>query len=314
MDLEQLPLASLSNDTSFEMDDIVDFSNLFEVRSCQSQPILPRLTPRQVSYKNVADMPLSSPKTITPMTPMEELRELAMSKKRASRDFGSLCQGPVSYVRDMGELEPTNKRGKTYKASSALHLACCQPNIQVHQIRELLLADPSAAARPEVLESIRSVYNPALNLMESRRVKEPYRYPVNLAIRYVQSADVIEMLVAAAPEVLLQRDGLEEQVTVAILLHHRPKDVRTLDIVLLEQPKAPALTDRHYNTPLHIAVAYGAEKTAVRHLDILYPMAMQRRNFYNKTPLEMAQQTTAQCDLAVVDYLWQQQAKDQRTY
>ena len=201
--------------------------------------------------------------------------------------------------------ERPNKRMKRQVDNDLLHRACCDPNVTVDDIAQLLLQDPTALGREVSLSTIRTVYNPICNKYETRSIPEAYKYPLNLAIEHGASFDVLEMLVTADPSILLKKDGLQGENSLLILLKRPHTCCKTVDMLLLQDPRCAKAPDRHMNTPLHVACCWGASLEIVRHLCIIHRASLASRNFHGRTPLQVAQANTYSCSQSneIVQYL-----------
>jgi len=133
-------------------------------------------------------------------------------------------------------------------------------------------------------------------------------YPLNLAIAYGASSQVLERLASAAPMVLTMRDGKLNggrsfTTSLHALMRHRPRDIALADTILLMFPASASATDGHQNTALHIAIQNGASLEIIHHLVALNPAALHQRNFQGRTPLELAQTYSMLCSAEVAEYL-----------
>jgi hypothetical protein len=200
------------------------------------------------------------------------------------------------------------------REESALHRACCREGVTPVEIFQLLQGDPTAASRPEVLYSHRQVYDPSAGQGQLRLAREPYRYALNLAIYHRQSADVLDMLMNVAPDVLVSPDGKERENPLCVLVKCSPGDVDSVDRMLLLKPKCVAFRDRNGNTALHLAATRRTALDAVRHMCILYPESQRMRNRHGKTPLGLATHYTSTCPEAVANYLLDQQQQHTALY
>lgn len=198
----------------------------------------------------------------------------------------------------------------TRGSEDRLHRACCRKMINFGEIREILRRDPLSAARPATLRTNKTAYVPQKRSVENKRVKEPYRFALNLAIKYKAPSSVLHMLIEAAPEVLLQPDGAMREASLSILLRNRPSDTKTVDRMLLVRPRCAALRDRHSNTPLHIACSHGAPIDTVRHLCIMAEESSDWRNFHNQTALDVARRSSI-LNERVAEFLWEKQRSRQ---
>jgi len=188
------------------------------------------------------------------------------------------------------------------QADCQLHRACTNKNVTVEQVDNLLRRDPSAASKGISIKSVKPTYNPLSQTTEEKPVRESYRYPLNIAIKNKASPKVIEMLITAAPSVLLLKDGSLEECTLSILLKNPPQCpagqdngkvlVDLVDKILLSEPKCAAFLDRRRNTPVHVACMRAAPLDVFRHLHILYKEAFVVRNDNGNSPLDLAHQHT----------------------
>lgn len=137
--------------------------------------------------------------------------------------------------------------------------------------------------------------------------KEPYTYPLNLAIRYKVCNQVLDMLVDAAPQVLTRVDGSLRETPLAVVLKYQPKNVTLFDKLLLDCPSAAMVKDRYDNTITHIGARQGVDVEMVRHMVILHPESLAQRNFHGLTPCELAQQRTSLGTDAVATFLLEKQ-------
>jgi len=193
------------------------------------------------------------------------------------------------------------------RKSSLLHLACCRPGVTVDEVRDILSRDPGAASRPVSLETYRMVYNPVRRVRVKKAVTS-YRYPLNLAIKYGASGDVLGVLVDAAPSVILHKDGAMEETSLSVLIRYSPADVETVYRILtaLGEECASRLprADRHHNTCVHVAATRpGVSVEVLRHLVGAFPETLLAENFHGKSPLDLAREQTVNCSDRVVTYL-----------
>jgi hypothetical protein len=189
---------------------------------------------------------------------------------------------------------------------SALHEVICRrgSNLTVAELDVILNQDPKAASRPFLMKKVKKVYNPVSWKVESKVVPETYQYPLNLAISYKASPDVLDYLVEVAPQVLSLQDG--KSCSLHILLHHKPTDVVSADMMLLKKPEMVSWTDFKKNSALHVAASCGASIQTVQHMTVVYPEALLQPNFHGQIPLELAQRMSSVCSEEVCDYLWNQ--------
>jgi hypothetical protein len=157
------------------------------------------------------------------------------------------------------------------------------------ELQDLLLVDPEAIRRPVTTPG--ELY--------------PYKYPLNLAIHYNATADVIRLLLEADPTVTSLPDGDENQGSLHILIHRQrdhPDILPLVDSFLLAHPTCTQIQDSHGCVPLHTAVYHQAELDIIRHLVIIYLEALRIENHYEETPVAMATQLGA-VSLQVTNFL-----------
>lgn len=261
--------------------------------------------------------------------PFDALKDLARSKQSAEGNsiekdktprvasvFGQPSETFMRILQNEG-MEPASKKqkeesqGDDVPSPDALHQACRQKPT-VAALDEILRKDPHAASRPIRLTTSKKIYNIQKGCIEERTVPESYRYPLNIAMAYQASAEVIERLVTAAPEILTSMDGPprgkqdhSSLTALHILLRHQPNDTASVDMMLLKQPKVANLVDGCGNTPLHTAVVHGASIKTIHHLNLFIPDHIKQRNGNGCTPLQLAQSLSF-CSQRVVGYLWKE--------
>jgi hypothetical protein len=156
------------------------------------------------------------------------------------------------------------------------------------ELQDLLLLDPEAIRRPVTVPD------------------EPYKYPLNLAIHYNATADVIRMLLEADPTVTSLPDGVENQGSLHILLrqHCNRRDILPLvDSFLLAHPACAQIQDSNGCVPLHMAVHHQVELDIIRHLVIIYPEALRIQNRHQETPVALAMQLGSESLTCVATFL-----------
>lgn len=185
-----------------------------------------------------------------------------------------------------------------------LHRACCKPQVSLQEIEDILQWLPiTATSQSHTITTTVSVYNPRLQKVERLTQKQPFTYPLHLAIYHKSAFSVVQRLVQTDSSILGVLDGTNRESPLALLLRIAPNDTQTLDLLLHWYPKAAALTDRYESTPLHVACCRGSPLHTVSQLCAVYPQAIHRRNFHGKTPLELSQQMTAHCSDDVALFL-----------
>jgi hypothetical protein len=230
--------------------------------------------------------------------------------------FDSLLAIPVQHTtlkHSLASADPQKSKkpriNLSTNARNELHVLCCKTDVSVAEIQDAIARDPSAPSRQATVPVRRKVYNPVTCKLETKRTCESYKYPLNLAIRYKASLDVITTLLAAAPEVSDLADGPQQEKSLHIVLKHSPRDMKAVDTLLLHNPKPISPFDRIRNTVLHTACRYGASLSVIRHLIIMFPDALHTRNFHNESVAELAQRHSVMCTQEVASYIMQQTNK-----
>ena len=78
--------------------------------------------------------------------------------------------------------------------------------------------------------------------------------PVNIALHHGASMQVMDLLIRAAPEMLLAQDGPKKDTfTLQLALRTRPKDTDLLVKIVNAQPWVAQTKDSRGNYPLHMA-------------------------------------------------------------
>jgi hypothetical protein len=306
---------------SMDVDEELDFGLDFPAQTVTNSPVStavdtfaqPQKTaarqPRMVSMEDIS----SISKTATPrkednLTPYDSLRLLVKSKKQGLK---RLKKGHA-VIEDESEPSPTPKRRKVADPS-LLHRACSSRNISLESVQEILHVDPAAASRQHTLFTEEKVYNYLSHHIETKKVRESYTYPLNMALAKAASVAVVKSLIEADKAVLTRKDGLEQEGSLHILLKQQGNNTSTVDAILVANPSSVLVEDRHFNTPMHVACRSGASMDVIRHLWILYPEALTKRNFHGLTPLDVARNNSHLCSDEVASFLWQKVLDTDRT-
>jgi hypothetical protein len=302
---------------SMDVDEELDFGLDFPVQSASNVPASttidtlekPLQTPaRQLRMVSMEDMS-SLRKATTPrkqednLTPYDSLRLLVKNKQQGVKRS---TQGHA-VIEDESEPSPTPKRRKVADPP-LLHRACSTRNLSLESVQgicSILREDPGAASLQHTLFTQEKVYNYLTHQIETKTVRESYTYPLNMALEKTASAAVIKSLIEADKDVLAKKDGLEQEGSLHILLKHQRNNTNTVDAILFANPSSVFVEDRHFNTPLHVACRSGASMDVIRHLWILYPEALTKRNFHGLTPLDVARNNSHMCSDGVASFLWQ---------
>jgi len=181
----------------------------------------------------------------------------------------------------------------TQDLPTPLHYLCHRKDTSVKEVQLVLEADRSALSTSACLYYISNpMYyprNPKVRVI--KKVREPFTYPLHLAIKNKLSDDVIKTLIAEAPEILMAKDGMQRSTPLHVLLKYKPptKDDHDLfDFMLAKFPEALTMLDRHDETPLHVACRSGITKGLIERLIKMCPEAIVIRNFHGKAPHEVA--------------------------
>jgi len=229
------------------------------------EPGFDRYVPRMVSYEDLYE-------------------DMSTEGKRASAN-ATFQERPAKKRRNLLPLPSPSEEIRDEEGEDTsvplLHRVCCRPTITAGQIDQLLGKDRLAASRS---------FNVVVKTTEGK--KEPYSYPVNLAIKHGLNKEVVEKLVAAAPSVLMLKDGNSRETTLHVLARYYRQEYKDVfNNILLNSPRSAAVLDRNQDTPLHIACQNNISLGAVRNLCILYPQAVTLVNKQDKTPLELLERS-----------------------
>lgn len=311
-----------------KMEDFFDTNASLPKQSPPAVEQTAQMAPRMVSVDSMPSMAAQMKSKASKPTPYDSLKSLVESKKNNTlkRTAWGMTSSP-SMLNATFNLIPTEetkpssflrqafygnkttetapKRRKVQPVLS-LHQACAEGSIE--EIEAALSGDATAAGKPLSISTEKQVYNRVTNKVEKKSVKASYSFALNLALQKKLDAETIDKLVEAAPEVLSVADGQSREYSLHVLLKNMPEDLTSVDMILLKNPSVVSLTDRHFNTALHIACANGASIDIIRHLCILYPEALTMRNFHGQTPVELARRG-AVCSDEVSEYLWEKLAE-----
>lgn len=227
----------------------------------------------------------------------------------------SLQQFPVpsSRTRKLDDVLTKAEQNPKYKAASMdqlslLHNSCKLYPDTVMVVESALRMDPDAIRRP-----VPMVCNPGSNnaaeggidqtaASRKRRALERFSYPINIALKYNASLEVVELLAQEGPDVLEEPDGPDAcgSLTTALGLG-RGNDV--VELLIGINPACAKTLDRHFNTPLHTIIrAQTATMDVVKAVYNAYPPAVTMVNFHKETPLDVAARSES-CPEAIVNFL-----------
>jgi len=200
------------------------------------------------------------------------------------------------------------------QTNTYVHQACQLFPKSVDIIRSALQSDRDAVRRYEKLEQLKLNSTMKWGLMKNkiplfnvkkRRVMESYRLPINIALKYKASNEVIKLLIDADPTTLLLPDGNDDYHSLIIAIKTKPNDLSMIELLLVSNPKCIMMTDRRQNYPLHIACSKGSNLNVIRFLYNQYPVSAIKKNFNGETGLDIAQRNAVICDEDVIDFLQQ---------
>jgi hypothetical protein len=192
---------------------------------------------------------------------------------------------------------------------SRLHRLCCSKSATVSEVKAILAVDPEAIRRRVAVRTLKQASKDKTTHAHGHRhlQREPMTYPLNLAIHHKVSSDVILFLLGVDPTVCLRPDGrmLESSLHILLRIRHRHDLFQLVDCFLKANPACAWTIDGRNQVPLHVTVAFGAELNIVRRLCTAFPQALQVRNRYGHTVMDMAAHRHLTCSPVVAEYLWQ---------
>jgi hypothetical protein len=185
-------------------------------------------------------------------------------------------------------------------SDSLLHNSCKLYPETFGVVESALQLDPQAIRRPvpTVCCSIASLERSGLT------PRETYSYPINIALKYKASLEIIELLVAEGPDVLSKPDGPNESGSLGIALSLNA-EVAVIEALLAGNRACASVPDKHANLPLHVAVrSHSPTFNMVERLYQANPSALTARNFNGETPLGVSTRS-ATCPEKILDFLQQ---------
>jgi hypothetical protein len=267
--------------------------------------------PRMVSIEDMSSLRETTTKKEVDPTPYYSLRLLVKNKQQGMKRSleGRTCIEDNStsscFLHALKQTQHAPKRRRVADPF-LLHRVCCSRNLtlDLENVQGILREDPAAASRQHTLFTEEKVYNYLSHHLETKRVRESYSYPINMALEKDADTTVLKSLIDADKTVLARKDGLEQEGSLHILLKHQRNNTDAVDAILAANPSAVLVEDRHFDTPLHVACRSGASIDVIRHLWIMYPGALAKRNFQGLTPLDVAQTNGQMCSDEVAYFLW----------
>jgi hypothetical protein len=271
------------------------------------------MQPRMVSMEDISSIKRTTTRKQGNLTPYDSLRLLVKNKQQGVKR-STECHTVIEDYSTSSFLrtQPAPKQRKVTDPS-VLHQACSNRNLSLESVKGILREDPGAASRQHTLFTEEKVYNYLSHHLETKKVRESYTYPLNMALEKDADATVIKALIDADRAVLGGKDGLEQEGSLHILLKHHQNNANIVDAILVANPSSVMVEDRHFNTPLHIACRSGASMDVIRHLLQWHPDALAKRNFQGLTPLDVARTNGHMCSDGVAYFLWQKVQEAHRT-
>lgn len=198
------------------------------------------------------------------------------------------------------------------RKAALLHRSCKLFARNAEIIASALLLEPDEARLAEPTDcgiqvSFENTNNEATTKSKKLRyskqslVQETFHFPVNIALKNAASPQVVEIVAKAAPGILVKPDGPEQvgSLGIALMVIDNWCDDPTIankivDVLLAVNPDCAQGTDKHGNTPLHLAGRTNclSIETITKIYDA-HPESANQRNFNGRTPLQVAQINTS---------------------
>jgi hypothetical protein len=306
--LDSLSVGSLDVDEAFD----------FPVQAAITAPAeesqqTAAMKPRMVSMEDISSIRKATTQKEVKLTPYDSLRLLVKNKQQGVKrstechtviEDDSTSSFPRAFLSDK-QTQPVPKHRKVTDPFLLHQQASSNRDLSLETVQGILREDPGAASRQLALFTERKVYNYLSHQLETKRVRESYTYPLNMALEKGVNADVIKSLIDADKAVLGKKDGLEQEGSLHILLKHHKNNGKMVGAILVANPSSVEVEDRQFNTPLHVACRSGASMDVIRHLWVMYPGALAKRNFQGLTPLDVARTNGHMCSDGIAYFLWQ---------
>jgi hypothetical protein len=242
----------------------------------------------------------SSARSLLKQTSSQSLKDLSkkvdvsslLPPQHASGLNGTNHGSSTSGNKNSNNDPSNNSMQPNMDASSLLHQSCRLYPTTAAVVESALRIDPDA---------VRQAVPVTVENGQSKKPQNIYGYPVNVAITHGGSMEVIQMLVEAGPDVLVQKDGTDGSGSLGIALMSNC-GIDIVNLLVQANPECVKVPDRRANYPLHVAVNYGVSLEIVKRLYAMYPKALEMRNFHSETALEIAQRST-RCSEDVMNFL-----------
>ncbi len=227
--------------------------------------------------------------------------QITLNCRAKSRQPTNCCEDHI-YIED--ESKPHSFR-RTLKQTLPASKRRRSTDLSLETLQGIVRDDAGAASRQLALFTEEKVYNYLSHHLETKRIRESYTYPLSMAFEKGFNATVIKSLIDADKTIMARKDGLEQEGSLHILLKQQGNNTTTVDAILVANPSSVQVEDRHFNTPLHVACRSGASMHVIRHIWVMYPGALAKRNFQGLTPLDVARTNAHMCSDEVAYFLWQ---------
>jgi ankyrin repeat protein len=103
------------------------------------------------------------------------------------------------------------------------------------------------------------------------------------------------------PQISFESNGSKQGYKLSHALKQK-RGMIEVSLILKANPEQARVEDRHLNYPLHIACMKGASLPVIELLVWAYPQALDKRNFHDQTPLDIAHRNARSSD-QVIDFL-----------
>lgn len=187
-------------------------------------------------------------------------------------------------------------------AASLLHNSCKLYPDTLMVVESALQMDPQAIRRriPTVCSATEK--NSKQQRCRKRAATERFAFPINIALKCNASAEIIQLLAQAGPDVLAEQDGPDKASSLATALALE-YDKGIIQLLLKTNPACAETLDRHSNTPLHSLLrCQRIPLDIVKLVYYAYPKALTTHNFHTQTPLDIAIRSSF-CPEEVVNFL-----------
>lgn len=182
--------------------------------------------------------------------------------------------------------------------AALLHSSCKLYHDNLAVVESALGLDPSSVRR-----SIPTLCSRPSNSLWKRSGKEgKYCYPLNIALYFQASLDILRLLANSGSDVLAFNDGPDGAGSLAIAIACHSASWPVVQLLLTVNPMSASVADRLGNYPLHRILQTMPTEQTVTAIYEAYPEALSKRNFHGKTPLDLAVHNVT-CPEAVVNAL-----------